>query len=220
MFFDVHTHHPHLAKNGIYSFRLGVDQEIPKQAPYFTAGIHPWDVEEIDLNKALQDLEILIHHKKCLGIGEIGLDKSFGTNLDLQINVFKKQLELAKLSPKKVLIIHCVKAYQEIIQEKKSANNGLNWILHGFNGSEELIKSLKAYGFYFSIGELILHKNSKISKYFKQIPLDQLLFETDESKQAIEKIYSVAAQIRQIDLNKLEIVVENNLLKLFPSLNG
>lgn len=220
MIFDFHTHNPLIGKNGIYNFRIGKDHEIPEGVNYFTAGIHPWDVEQIDLYKALDELKSLINHKKCLGIGEIGLDKKFGTNLDLQIHVFRKQLELTKLNPKKVLIIHCVKAYQEIIQEKKSLNENLNWILHGFNGSEKLIQSLVAFGFYFSIGDLLLNKKSKISKYFNQIPLDRLLLETDESHLSIEMIYSEAANNRQINLNQLQTSIQNNLFKLVPSLNG
>lgn len=220
MIFDFHTHNPQIGKSGIYSFRIGIDHKLPDSLEYFTAGIHPWDVEEIDKNKALKELDFLLKHKKCVGIGEIGLDKYCGTNLDLQLEIFRKQLELGKNSSQKVLIIHCAKAYQEIIQEKISSSDNYKWVLHGFNGSEELIQSLKAHGFYFSIGGLLLNKKSKISKYFKQIPIDRLFLETDENNFSIEKIYLEGAKKRHIDVNQLQNSIQNNLIKLLPSLNG
>jgi len=220
VFFDFHTHNTQIGKAGIYNYRIGKDQKIPKDVEYFTAGIHPWDVKDVDLDPSYKELKKLIATEKCLGIGEIGLDKHFGTNLDLQLQVFRNQLELAKQSTKKVLIIHCVKAYQEIIQEKKSSNDDLKWVLHGFNGSEELIRSLIRFGFYFSIGDMLFHPKSKISRFFHQIPSERLFLETDESKYSIEKIYQEAANKRQTNLELLRKTIEKNLQNLFPSLNG
>ena len=54
----------------------------------------------------------------CLALGECGLDKKVQTPLDLQQEVFERQLTLAE-KYKKPVIIHCVAAFQELIAIKK-----------------------------------------------------------------------------------------------------
>lgn len=220
MCFDFHTHNPHIGISGIYNFRLGIEKELPKGVKYFTAGIHPWDIEDVDVANEIQNLKRLLQHENCLGIGEIGLDKHFGTNLELQLDVFRKQIELAKTSSKKVLIIHCVKAYQEIIAEKRSLDNSFIWVLHGFNGSIDLVKSLNHMGFYFSVGKLIFQDNSKIYKSIHQIPLDKLFLETDDHDYPIEEIYLKVSKCLNMDSFELMKQIKGNLKFLFPTLNG
>lgn len=220
MFFDFHTHNSKIGNSGIYNFRIGKDKEIPDQVEFFTAGIHPWDVEDITINNAVLELEDLLGHEKCVGLGEIGLDKLFGTNLELQLDVLRKQLELVKPGSKKVLVIHCVKAYQEILKEKKASNSDLPWVLHGFNGSKELIRSLNKEGFFYSIGGLLFKHKSKIRKTLVEIPEDKLFLESDDGNFRIEKLYFEASGLLNIEVKDLQIRINNNRKKIFPDLNG
>lgn len=215
--FDFHTHHKDTGPYGIVNQRIGKESKLPKNT-WFSAGIHPWDAEELHLENALDQLQTQIKNKNCLAIGEIGLDKHFGTNLDFQIEVLKKQIFLAQKYQKEVLIIHCVKAYQDIIGVKKEFSNELIWVLHGFNGAAELIESLLNQGFYFSIGASLQNPKSKIHHHLGAIPLNRLFFETDESHLSIENIYQMAATL--LNLNKSDLVdqVHQNLQNIFPSL--
>lgn len=51
-------------------------------------------------------------------IGECGLDKYSQVDFDIQKQYFIKQIELSELTHKP-LIIHCVKAYNELLNLKK-----------------------------------------------------------------------------------------------------
>lgn len=217
--FNFHTHHADTGRNGIFNQRIGKEIKLPKDT-WYSAGIHPWDVEEVVLKSALKQLQTQLKNKNCLALGEIGIDKHFGTNLDLQIEVLKQQINLAEKQQKKVLIIHCIKAYQELISIKNEFSNEFIWILHGFNGSKELIESLVNQGFYFSIGALLQNPKSKIAQNLGIIPLDRLFFETDESHISIENIYQFAAKILGINTDDLENQIHQNLQNMFPSLNG
>lgn len=213
MYFNFHHHSKD--PSGIKNVRIGHSEEDLKGGMLFSAGIHPWDVGGIDIPKALSELDILLKDPKCMALGELGIDKNFGTNLDLQIEVLRSQLALALKHQKKVLIIHCTKAFQEIIEEKKKAPIHFKWVLHGFNGSSQLIAQLLQQGFYFSVGGLLMKKEAKITKNLQKIPLDRLFLETDDSKYPIEEIYQKAAQLLNLELNPLRVQLEHNLKLLF-----
>lgn len=220
MFFDFHTHNSSVSDSGIYSLRIGKEKEIPSGVKFFTAGIHPWDLEEINIYNALNQLQKVLKTPNCLGVGEIGLDKNCGTKLVLQLDTLKSQIELSMQSNKKVLIIHCVSYYQEIIKVKRFFNEEIIWVLHGFNGSKELIQSLVAEGFYFSLGALLLQSKTKISSNIIHIPADRLFLETDDSSISIQEIYLQAAQNLNMNMEDLKIQIQKNLHYIFPSLNG
>lgn len=214
MLFDFHTHKKGA---GIYNYRLGFDKDPPPQIGEFSMGIHPWDVESIVWEQTFCEFEKYLKLANCVAIGEIGLDKICGTNLDLQKEVFLKQICVAEESQKKVLIIHCVKAYQELIALRKGSKNTMIWVLHGFNGGKGLIDQLVQHGFYFSIGHLVLNPKTKIAQNISTIPLDQLFLETDESEIEIEEIYKEVSRkygmeekdlIHQIEKNKKHIFSE------------
>ena len=149
-----------------------------------------------------------------MALGELGIDKNFGTNLDLQIQVFRAQVALAEEYQKKVLIIHCIKAFQEMIEEKKRRSNDFIWVLHGFNGSRELIQQLLDQGFYFSVGALLFQEKAKISKHLQHIPLERLFIESDQSSIGIKDIYSRVAQLLKMDRKDLNRKIEQNLKQI------
>lgn len=213
MYFNFHYHSG--GSNGIRNIRIGPNEVILKEGEYFSAGIHPWDIDHIDLSKALSDLETQLGKPRCVALGELGFDKNLGTNLDLQKEVFRSQLALALKHQKKVLIVHCIKAFQEIIEEKKNAPKNVIWVLHGFNGSKELIQQLLSQGFYFSLGALLFKEEAKITQNIIKIPIDRLFLETDDSTFKIEEVYHRAAQLLNIKADFLEDRLEQNLKHLF-----
>lgn len=213
MYFDFHTHLSN-KKNSLYNYRVGKQPILINDAPPFSAGIHPWDLNKINLGKAYKELRDLAVCNKCLAIGELGLDKKIGTDLDLQIDVLREQIQIASSCQQKVLIIHCVRAYQEIIFEKKNSNDDLIWVLHAFKGSKELIESLLKHDFYFSLGVDLLNEDSKISRNIVHIPLNRLLLETDDSSVEIEDVYLAAAKLKGIEIGKLQDQIAKNVEKL------
>lgn len=212
MYFNVHTHQRGL---GIYNFRIGFIEEPPPKFQEFSVGIHPWDLNHIDLEKAYHDLEAYLQWPNCVALGELGLDKICGTDLDLQQEVFQKQIDIAMQYQKKVLIIHSVKAFQEIISSKKNNDPSLKWILHGFNGGKELIAQLSRNGFYFSIGHLLLNPNSKIAHHISNVPLERLFLESDESEVGMEQIYKEASRKYKIEESSFVREIEKNRSYIF-----
>ena len=213
MQFNLHTHK--VSEKNIYNLRIGIDVDIKDPPYYFSAGIHPWDIEAIDIPMSLQKLSHYLKQKNCISLGEIGLDKVCGTNLDYQKEVLRAQLHQAHYSNTKVLIIHSVKSYQEIIKEKLNCPYEFIWILHAFNGSSQLIKQLLKHGFYFSLGSSLLNSKMKISTSISSIPLDRLFLETDESNIGIDVIYKKTATLLELDLTQIETQIENNIRNIF-----
>ena len=71
----------------------------------YSIGIHPWYIDEERLNNDLKIIKEKLQLKECLALGECGLDKRIEIPLDVQISVFKKQLEIVKHT-KKPIVLH------------------------------------------------------------------------------------------------------------------
>ncbi|MBP1640342.1 MAG: TatD-related deoxyribonuclease [Bacteroidetes bacterium] len=162
-----------------------------------SVGLHPWNIGA-DWKKQLQILGESAGREHVVLIGEAGLDKLCKTDFDLQQTVFLRQIELAE-EIKKPLIIHCVKAWQELTAIHKKVIPSVPWILHGFRGKPELAKQLLELGFYLSFGEKFNEESLRIT------PLERLCTETDESKLTIDEIYSKIAETKE---TSIELLIE------------
>ena len=79
------------------------------------------------------------------------------------------------------LIIHSRNAEDEIIDVlKKYENSNIKILMHCFTGSKKLMMRLLKFNAYFSASGIITFKNSQdLQDTFKEIPLSNLLIETD-----------------------------------------
>ena len=84
--------------------------------------------------------------------GETGLDKGAEAPLDCQREIFRASASLAE-NAGIFLIVHCVKAWDELIASKKELKPRVPWIIHGFRGNATLAGQLIRQGFYLSFGE-------------------------------------------------------------------
>lgn len=142
---------------------------------FAAVGIHPCNLES---KTSISEIEELAKHKKCVAIGEIGLDYYWTQdNKPQQKKVFIEQLELAKKLELPV-IIHDRDAHAdtlEILKEYKPKG-----VLHSFSGSPEMAKELLDLGLYIGVGGVITFKNArKLPEVVKMLPNDRLLLETD-----------------------------------------
>ncbi|MEO1954378.1 MAG: TatD family hydrolase [Campylobacterales bacterium] len=199
---------------------------------YFAVGVHPYDA----INFETFNFEEYIEHKKCVAIGECGLDyfRLDGSDEDkasekaLQKKVFITQIELAK-KYKKPLIIHIRDASNDskkILLDYKASEVG--GVLHCFNADEQLL-SLAESGFYFGIGGVLTFKNAKkLVNVLPKIPLDKLLIETDapyltptpHRGERNEPLYTTlvadkVAKILDIDVQEVKNITTNNAKRLF-----
>ena len=152
-----------------------------------------------------------------LAIGECGLDRSITINFALQELCFRKQVEIAE-KYSNPLIIHCVRAFPELLKLKKESRSTIPWIIHGFQGNEQATLQLIKHDFYFSVGELLLFNHPK-REILSIIPPDRLFLETDNREISISKIYSLAAQLLNIDENTLCGIISGNFKNVFRNKN-
>ena len=141
---------------------------------YAAVGIHPESIGQ----SGLEDIKPLSAHKKCVAIGEIGLDYYWvNDNKDEQKALFCEQLELSADLGLPVIIhdrdAHCDTL--EILKRYKPKG-----VLHSFSGSTEMAKEIIDMGMYIGIGGVITFKNAKkLPDVVKMLPDDRILLETD-----------------------------------------
>jgi TatD DNase family protein len=114
------------------------------------------------------------------GIGEIGIDLYWDTTFAReQEEVFRYQISMAK-DAKLPFVIHSRESLEltiSIVSELQDGN--LSGIFHCFNGTSEQAKKIIDIGFYMGIGGVITYKNAGIDIIVADIPLDNLVLETD-----------------------------------------
>lgn len=209
MLYNLHTH----KKTDLSNVLEVVNQypnEFDSELLYYSIGIHPWYINLDNLQNDLSIIDDKLQLKNCLALGESGLDKRIEIPMDIQLQVFEKQLELAK-KHKKPVILHCVSAYQEVIEVKKRMQIETPMIIHGFSKNWQVAKSLLDNGFYLSFGKYLL-RNPELSSVFEQVPNDRFFLETDTVEESIIEVYEKASEIKK---NNIEKQVEENFKTVF-----
>lgn len=144
---------------------------------FVTIGYHPSEAKII-LNSDISALEKHLIDDKVVGIGEIGLDYHYGKDdIDLQKELFKKQLDLA-IKYKLPVVIHSRDATLDTINILKEYPDVIGDI-HCFSGSVETARQYINLGYYLGIGGVVTFTNSNLSKVVKEIGIDNIVFETD-----------------------------------------
>ena len=187
--------------------------EFDTSIPNYSIGIHPWYIDEKRLEKDLEIIKEKLQLFECLALGECGLDKRIEIPLDLQISVFKKQLEIVKQTNKPI-VLHCVAAYDEVIAIKREMKIENPMIIHGFSKNEQVAKSLLNNGFYLSFGKYLL-RNPDLEKVFTFAPENQILLETDTIEESIYQVYEKAAAIKGISVEEMKTIVFTNFSTIF-----
>jgi TatD DNase family protein len=211
-YYNLHTHK---FTNNPDVFEL-VNQypwEFNENIPSYSIGIHPWFIDENRLSTDLQIIEEKLKLSECLALGECGLDKRIEVSMQLQIEVFEKQIALAE-KYQKPLVLHLVAAFDELIEIKKRLNISVPIIIHGFSKSEQLAKQLINNGFYLSFGKYLL-RNSEMETVFKSIPNDKFFLETDTEEETLEEVYQKAALCKTISVEELLSKILNNWKSIF-----
>lgn len=210
-YIDIHSHGENSNATSIVNcFPLDIETALNK-APqhYFSVGLHPWYIKA-DYQKELDIVIAFGKNPQVLAIGETGLDKLCDNSFELQRELFILQAKVAE-NVQKPLIIHCVKAYSEIMQLKKELRPSVPWILHGYRGNKEITQQLLAHDFYFSLGKGI----PLLQESIKIIPLNRLFLETDEGENTIEEVYTLATEGFQIKPASLQHTIELTFKKVF-----
>ncbi|MEQ8237721.1 MAG: TatD family hydrolase [Cyclobacteriaceae bacterium] len=192
----------------IVSIHLGQDRE----KKYFTVGLHPWWMKAVVSSKQKIELEALLSDPCCLAMGEMGLDKLKGPPINEQMNFLRSQLNIAEEMSMPV-IIHCVRAYNQLIQIKKEFPAIKKWCVHGYGRHSILAKQLIDQGFYLSLMPTI---EEKYLDWFTTLPNNKLFLETDSMPEAdILDIYHTVSRLTNISIEELQAQMNNNASDFF-----
>ncbi|SCX91141.1 TatD family hydrolase [Flavobacterium caeni] len=188
-------------------------REFDATIPQYSMGIHPWYIDESWIEADLQIIEGKLQTNNCLAVGECGLDKRIEVPMELQQSVFDKQLALAE-KYKKPVVIHCVAAFQELVETKKKMNISVPMIVHGFSKNEQVARQLLDNGFYLSFGKYLL-RNPELEGVFKMVPDDRLFLETDTVEESIVEVCELAAKYKQTSVEALKELIHLNFRQVF-----
>lgn len=207
--FDFHTHRlPAPGEFAIYNAAL--DEDVALLGCRCSVGVHPWFIDGSDVVQEIARVRERSGEPTVVAIGECGLDKLCVTDFEVQKRVFESMIEISEAA-RKPLLIHCVKAFDELNSIRKKIKPLQPWVIHGFRGNEFQGRQLLAKGFYFSIGEKFNAETIKV------LPLNSFFVETDESMLSIESVYCSIAEIKQISMKELGAQIElnvKNILKI------
>lgn len=205
---DFHSHSPGVGARAISSpFNI----EDLDSYPYLALGVHPW--KSLDLEACQQSWQLVREHisaPNILMVGESGLDRSqkYRPHFQRQLDYFEKHIVLAK-EMKLPLVIHCVRAYGDILQQLKIHRPQIPWVMHDFNANEEQARKFLPYRCYFSFGKRILSDDLRFKNFESVIPLEKVLVESDASSislsrtyQNLSERYGITVRELQRDMNK------------------
>ncbi|MCC8043969.1 MAG: TatD family hydrolase [Clostridiales bacterium] len=146
---------------------------------YRSFGIHPWYSDQYEPD------EFLKYYQECDAIGEIGADSVWcGVPLERQYRIFQRQMELAVLYDKPV-ILH-TKGQEPWIADQIQKYPG-RVCIHWYSGNMQTLTRFRDAGCYFTLGpDLASCRNygdqAAAERYdwmLREIPAERLFIETD-----------------------------------------
>jgi len=147
---------------------------------YPALGVHPWNVDDSDLDKALKLVRENVD--KAYAIGEIGLDywyrgvRKNPEKREFQRRIFVSLLELAEEHGKPVSI-HSRGAWRDCVD--LVIESGIERaVFHWFSGPQDSLEDLLRHGYYVSATPAVAYSREH-RRVIMNTPLDKLLLETD-----------------------------------------
>ncbi|MDO4695474.1 TatD family hydrolase [Porphyromonas sp.] len=146
-------------------------------------GMHPSYIKA-DYKERLSEVKAAldIHHGRCVGIGEIGLDYYWSLEYKEEMNdALRTQLEWA-LEYDLPVSLHARDAIPDTVKAIRDVGaDRLRGVFHSFTGNiEELEAVLELPHFYVGINGVVTFKNNDLKTFIPdRLPLDRLIIETD-----------------------------------------
>jgi len=196
-------------------------------------GLHPTYVNDT-VEEELAIVRQWLEKEKFAAIGEIGLDYYWSTErVDAQKMAFERQIAWA-LEFDLPIVIHSREATRDCIDLVRKAQNGsLRGVFHCFSGSADEAKEIKDLGFYLGLGGTVTYKNSGLQQLIRQMPLDQIVLETDAPYLApvpfrgkrnessyLPFVAEKIADIKEMTIEEVARITTDNANNLFAAVNN
>ncbi|MEM6645203.1 MAG: TatD family hydrolase [Bacteroidota bacterium] len=154
------------------------------------AAIHPSEVKDAT-DADFDAVRELCTHPKVIAVGESGLDYYWDRSFDAkQHNFLRRHIHLT-LDTELPLIIHSrdkakgevvfpdlIATIDEVCNARPDGDQ-LRGIFHCFGGPTWVVDEAKRLGFLLGIGGTLTFKNSGVADVVAEIPMEQLVLETD-----------------------------------------
>ncbi|MAS52037.1 MAG: hydrolase TatD [Flavobacteriales bacterium] len=143
-------------------------------------GIHPCYVKK-GYQQELDTCKSWFEKRNYCSVGEIGIDLYWDkTTLGIQQDAFRQQIRWAKEFDKPI-VIHARESFSEIFDILDEENDdALKGVFHCFTGEVDEAKKVMSYGgFKIGVGGVLTYKKSGLDKTIQQVPLSELVLETD-----------------------------------------
>ncbi len=191
------------------------------------AATTPHDAKKEDL--FFFSVEKALKANQLIAVGETGLDYHYYRDTqEEQKHCLHRYIQLAILY-NKPLVIHCREAFSDLFKILDAYPDCKKVIIHCFTGNLEEAENCLSRGFFLSFSGIVTFKKSvELQKICAEIPMDQLLIETDspylapQSKRGqvnrpawIEEVYAFIAHLKGVSLDRLVSQIEKNVGTIF-----
>ena len=216
---DAHTHCPEEGDaTSIQIHSLHLTEAMPEHfagRSFASIGLHPWQAEDLTEEALLLLGERLLTSPRVVALGEAGLDRICSTPYSKQLHFFREEAQLADRLDLP-LIIHLVRAQDDLLRLNKELHPHSPWLIHGFRGKPEQAAQLLRSGFYLSFGRHF-HSESLALAYGQ----GRAFLETDDVPDlSIASVYSEASRSLGISLEELREKLYAQALTFFPRLSS
>ncbi|MBW7871002.1 MAG: TatD family hydrolase [Flavobacteriia bacterium] len=167
------------AIDSTYTQRM-MNLEKNYQNIYLMMGLHPTSVKPETYEQELKLVKEWLDKRDFWAVGEIGIDLYWDqSTLKEQQLAFKTQIGWAKEKGLPI-VIHCRNSFDEIFEVLESEKDDrLFGIFHCFTGTKEQAERAISFNMKLGIGGVVTFKNGKIDQFLNQIPIENIVLETD-----------------------------------------
>jgi TatD DNase family protein len=157
---------------------LDLKIKYPAQV-HLMCGLHPTHVKE-NYEEELLHVQEMLEKETYVAVGEIGMDLYWDKTFKVQQQeAFHRQIKWS-VENKLPIAIHCRGAFDEVFEVLDDyKETSLHGIFHCFTGNLEQAQKAIALKMKLGIGGVVTFKNGKIDQFLNEIPLSQIVLETD-----------------------------------------
>ena len=205
-----------------------IRQQYPENV-HLMMGLHPCYVKPETYEKELMFVEQELDKGGYAAVGEIGIDLYWDkSTLKIQQQAFAMQIQWAKQRDLPINI-HCREAFDEVFEVLEQERSGnLYGIFHCFTGTKEQAQRALDLNMKLGIGGVATFKNGKIDQFLNEIPLEEIVLETDAPYLApvpfrgkrnessyVALVAGRLAEIYNVPVSEIARQTTNNALNIF-----
>ncbi len=198
---------------------------------YLMMGLHPTSVKTDTYLNELELVKGWLDKRNFCAVGEIGIDLYWDqSTLKEQQIAFKTQIGWAK-EKNLPIVIHSRNSFEEIFEVlEDEMDEKLYGVFHCFTGTKEDAERAIGFNMKLGIGGVVTFKNGKIDQFLKEIPIENIVLETDSpylspapyrgkrnESSYITRVVSKLSEIYGLSENQIKEITGKNALEVFKT---